>query len=92
MAPRIIDQNNQQYYEYGGGSVFQVAATANGVAYSGTVASPKSTSSSSSSGSKSTTPSNTGSGNSARGVNSGFYTATILVISGVTLGASLVFI
>ena len=69
--------------------MFQVAATANGVAYDGTAATPKPTSSSSSSGSKS---SDTGSGNSASGVSSGFDTATLLAISCVTLGASLVFI
>jgi len=53
------------FYEYGGGSVFQVAATANGVTYSPTtpVATPVSTSSSTPSGSSSSgsSPNNTAS-------------------------------
>jgi len=45
------------FYEYGGGSVFEVAATANGVQYSGTVPSPASTSSSNASSSGGECPS-----------------------------------
>ncbi|KAK7463885.1 hypothetical protein VKT23_005820 [Stygiomarasmius scandens] len=47
------------FYEYGGGSVFQVAATANGVTYdNASIATPKPTTSSSSSGSGSSSSSN----------------------------------
>jgi hypothetical protein len=65
-----------QFYEYGGGSVFQVAATINGVTYSPTtpVATPSSTSSSTASGTSSS-----GSNNSASSTSNGKYLAAFLV-------------
>jgi len=72
------------YYEYGGGSVFQVAATANRVTYTGTVPTPKSTSSS---GGSQATTSPAGNGNSGGRVSSGFGMTTLFAIGCVTLGA-----
>jgi len=71
------------FYEYGGGSVFQVAATANGVQYntSTPIASPSSTSSSGSS---------SGSG-SSNGAGKLHWSTGLIVISSVFLGALSVF-
>lgn len=77
------------YYEYGGGSVFQVAAAANGVTYTGTVATPKPTSSSSGS---SSSPSGSGSGDSSGSASSSFSATILFSICCVTLGAFSVFI
>ena len=70
--------------------MFQVAATANGVTYTGTVATPKPTSSSSSGGSQATnTLTGTGVGNYVR---VSFGTTTLFAVVCATLGAFSVFI
>jgi len=66
--------------------VFQVAATANGVTYTGTVPTPRSTSGGS------PTPTGTTGGNSGGGVGSGFDMTTLFTIGCVALGASFVLI
>ncbi|KAF9649694.1 hypothetical protein BDM02DRAFT_1761780 [Thelephora ganbajun] len=76
------------YYEYGGGSVFQVAATANRVTYTGTVPTPKPTSGS---GGPQTSSVDTGSGSGGR-TSSGFGMATLFAICCVIIGAFSVFI
>ena len=69
--------------------MFQVAATANGVTYTGTVPSPKPTSS----GSQSSSGTSSGTGNgSPGGVISGFGATTLLAVICVILGAFSVFI
>jgi len=72
------------FYEYGGGSVFRVAATANGVTYTGTVPTPRSTSSSSSA-------TGTAGDSSGGGVRFGFSMTTLFTIGCLTLGAFSVF-
>ncbi|KDQ63324.1 hypothetical protein JAAARDRAFT_188912 [Jaapia argillacea MUCL 33604] len=72
------------FYEYGGGSVFEVAATANGVTYSPTtpIASP------SSGGSSSTSTSHSTSGAIVDfGLTSGHLTASLSVVAGIVMGA-----
>jgi hypothetical protein len=76
------------FYEYGGGSVFQVAATANGVQYSGSVPSPA-TASGSSTGSGS---SSTGSSGSSGGAAASYSSSFVFSFAGVTMGAISVFI
>ncbi|KAG5654708.1 hypothetical protein H0H81_007464 [Sphagnurus paluster] len=71
------------FYEYGGGSVFQVAADINKVTYAPTaaVASPVSTASAAST-------SGTKSGNGALSISPGRYlTETLVVMAGITFGA-----
>jgi hypothetical protein len=79
------------YYDYGGGSVFQVAATANGVAYTGNASTPQSTTTSSKSPA-STSPTSSGNDNSGSSANYNFGIATLFCIVSVTLGAFSVFI
>jgi hypothetical protein len=71
------------FYEYGGGSVFEVAAAINGVQYSPTtpVATPVSTS-------KSSSASSSGTGNSNGAITISFQhaSASLLVVAGMTLG------
>ena len=69
--------------------MFQVAATANGVTYTGTVSTPKS--SSGSSGSQSSSVGNE-SGTSGGGVISCFGMTTLFAVGCMTLGAFSVFI
>jgi len=71
--------------------VFQVAATANRVTYTGTVPTPKATSGSGGS-QTSTSPTGTGTGNSGGGLSSGFGMTTLFTIGCATLGAFSVFI
>lgn len=66
------------FYEFGGGSVFQVAATANGVTYSSTPAVPPGSTSSSSS-----TPSSNGSYRSALPLYDQMYLVTFLIVMGI---------
>jgi len=78
------------FYEFGGGSVFQVAATINGVPYNPTspIATPIGTSSSSSSSSSSTSSSNGGSSSLSELLfKQNHWTASLVVIGGVILGA-----
>ncbi|KAF7793406.1 hypothetical protein EIP86_004518 [Pleurotus ostreatoroseus] len=78
------------FYEYGAGSVFQVAATANGVTYdpSTPIASPVSTSTSSSSGSDSTASVTTGPNTNGAPILSGSLAYVALgVMSSMALGA-----
>jgi len=76
------------YYEYGGGSVFQVAATANDVTYTGTVPTPRS---SSGSGGSQTSSVGNASGSSGGGVSSCFGMTMLFAVGCATLGAFSVF-
>ena len=78
-----------QFYEYGNGSVFQVAADANGVTYSPTtpVATPGGSSSSSSSGSVTSSPS----GAVELRILPAHFAASLAVVGGLVLGASSLF-
>lgn len=81
------------FYEYGGGSVFQVAATINGVTYSPTtpVATPLSASSSTASGSVASGTSSGGSNtNSASPTSSERYLAALLVFVATVFGGYIV--
>ncbi|KAF7307121.1 PLC-like phosphodiesterase [Mycena indigotica] len=71
------------FYEYGGGSVFQVAAQINGVTYSPTspIATPIT-------GSSSPRTSTTGNGSSPSLINTSQFAACLLIAVGVALGAS----
>jgi len=75
------------FYEYGGGSVFQEAANLNGVTYSPTtpIAQPKSTSSSASGSGQSGGSTTTGNGNGA--ISGSHGVASLLVVLSVLLGA-----
>ncbi|KAI0322183.1 PLC-like phosphodiesterase [Amylostereum chailletii] len=77
------------FYEYGGGSVFQVAATANGVSYnpSTPIATPKTSSSSSSSSSSNSSAAKP---MLTRGTSTGAV-AGLAIVMGMVLGASSVF-
>ncbi|KAI0034160.1 PLC-like phosphodiesterase [Vararia minispora EC-137] len=82
------------YYEFGGGSVFQVAATANGVTYnpSTPIASPRSTSASSSSSSSSSSPSGSTSSSAPSVLLSGStYATAFAMTAGLLMGAAAVF-
>jgi len=72
------------FYEYGGGSVFQVAATANGVQYSGSVPSPATAS-----GAK---PSSTGGSGSSDSAAASHSLSLVFSFAGIALGAISVFI
>ncbi|THV07602.1 PLC-like phosphodiesterase [Dendrothele bispora CBS 962.96] len=76
------------FYEYGGGSVFQVAATANGVTYDSTsIATPKSTASGSTGSSGSSSSSSSSNSNSAESSRQHWIAALTIVIS-IAFGAS----
>jgi hypothetical protein len=89
----ICTNVHPQFYEYGGGSVFQVAATINGVTYSPTtpVATPLSASSSTASGSVASGTSSGGSNtNSASPTSSERYLAALLVFVATVFGGYIV--
>ncbi|KAJ7170103.1 PLC-like phosphodiesterase [Mycena filopes] len=78
------------FYEYGGGSVFQVAATLNGVTYSPTtpIATPKPTSSSSSSNSSGDSSSSSGASSLSALVSQSQLISSVFVALSILLGAT----